>query len=63
MVASPFKSAYVAAKHGVLGLSKTIALEVADTPITCNAICPDYAKMPLMEGQICDQAKAHGMLE
>jgi len=63
LVASPFKSAYVAAKHGVLGLTKTIALEVAETPITCNAICPGYVKTPLVEGQIRDQAKAHGMPE
>lgn len=63
LVASPFKSAYVAAKHGVLGLTKTVALEVAETPITCNAICPGYVKTPLVEGQIRDQAKAHGMSE
>lgn len=63
LVASPFKSAYVAAKHGVLGLTKTVALEVAETPITCNAICPGYVKTPLVEGQIRDQAKAHHMSE
>ena len=63
LVASPFKSAYVAAKHGVLGLTKTVALEVAETGITCNAICPGYVKTPLVEGQIADQAKAHGMSE
>jgi 3-hydroxybutyrate dehydrogenase len=63
LVASPFKSAYVAAKHGVVGLTKTIALEVAETPITCNAICPGYVKTPLVEGQIQDQAKAHNMPE
>ena len=61
LVASPFKSAYVAAKHGVLGLTKTVALEVAETGITCNAICPGYVKTPLVEGQIADQAKAHNM--
>ena len=61
LVASPFKSAYVAAKHGVVGLTKTVALEVAETGITCNAICPGYVKTPLVEGQIADQAKAHGM--
>ena len=61
LVASPFKSAYVAAKHGVLGLTKTVALEVAETHITCNAICPGYVKTPLVEGQIADQAKAHNM--
>jgi 3-hydroxybutyrate dehydrogenase len=63
LVASPFKSAYVAAKHGVLGLTKTVALEVAETAITCNAICPGYVKTPLVEGQIKDQAKAHNMSE
>ncbi|OLL30613.1 3-hydroxybutyrate dehydrogenase [Burkholderia sp. SRS-W-2-2016] len=63
LVASPFKSAYVAAKHGVLGLTKTVALEVAETPITCNAICPGYVRTPLVEGQIRDQAKAHDMSE
>ena len=63
LVASPFKSAYVAAKHGVLGLTKTVALEVAKTRITCNAICPGYVKTPLVEGQIRDQALAHGMSE
>ena len=63
LVASPFKSAYVAAKHGVLGLTKTVALEVAQTRITCNAICPGYVKTPLVEGQIRDQALAHGMSE
>ena len=63
LVASPFKSAYVMAKHGVVGLTKTIALEVAETNITCNAICPGYVKTPLVEGQIADQAKAHNMTE
>ena len=63
LVASPFKSAYVAAKHGVLGLTKTVALEVAEAAITCNAICPGYVKTPLVEGQIKDQAAAHGMTE
>ena len=63
LVASPFKSAYVAAKHGVLGLTKTVALEVAETPITCNAVCPGYVKTPLVEGQILDQAKVHSMTE
>jgi 3-hydroxybutyrate dehydrogenase len=61
LVASPFKSAYVAAKHGVLGLTKTVALEVATQGITCNAICPGYVKTPLVEAQIADQAKARGM--
>ena len=54
LVASPFKSAYVAAKHGVLGLTKTVALEVAETAITCNAVCPGYVKTLLVEGQIKD---------
>jgi 3-hydroxybutyrate dehydrogenase len=61
LVASPFKSAYVAAKHGILGLTKTVALEVAQQGITCNAICPGYVKTPLVEAQIADQAKARGM--
>jgi 3-hydroxybutyrate dehydrogenase len=61
LVASPFKSAYVAAKHGILGLTKTVALEVAEHGVTCNAICPGYVKTPLVEHQIADQAKARGM--
>lgn len=61
LTASPFKSAYVAAKHGVVGLSKTVALETAEEPITCNAICPGYVLTPLVEAQIPDQMKAHGM--
>jgi 3-hydroxybutyrate dehydrogenase len=61
LVASPFKSAYVAAKHGVLGLTKTIALEVAEEPITCNAICPGYVATPLVEKQVDAQARAHGI--
>ena len=61
LVASPFKSAYVAAKHGVLGLTKTVALETAKLPITCNAICPGYVLTPLVEKQIEDQAKVHGI--
>ncbi|HYG28563.1 MAG TPA: 3-hydroxybutyrate dehydrogenase, partial [Caulobacteraceae bacterium] len=63
LVASPFKSAYVAAKHGVIGLTKTIALEVAREGITCNAICPGYVKTALVEAQIADQAKARGISE
>ena len=59
LVASPFKSAYVAAKHGMLGLTKTVALETAETGITSNAICPGYVRTPLVEGQIEDQAKLH----
>jgi 3-hydroxybutyrate dehydrogenase len=61
LVASPFKSAYVAAKHGVIGLTKTVALEVAQTNITANAICPGYVYTPLVEKQIEDQAKAHSI--
>ena len=63
LVASPFKSAYVAAKHGVVGLTKAVALEVAETGITCNAVCPAYVKTPLVEGQIRDQARVHGKSE
>jgi len=63
LVASPFKSAYVAAKHGVIGLTKTIALEVVRDGITCNAICPGYVKTPLVEAQIVDQARARGISE
>jgi len=59
--ASPYKAAYVAAKHGMLGLTKVVALETAQENITCNAICPGYVRTPLVEGQIDDQAKAHGM--
>ncbi len=61
LTASPFKSAYVAAKHGVVGLSKTVALEVAGMGITCNAICPGYVLTPLVEAQIPDQMKVHNM--
>jgi len=61
LVASPFKSAYVAAKHGIIGMTKTVALEVAEKGITCNAICPGYVKTPLVEGQIADQAKARNL--
>ncbi len=63
LVASPFKSAYVAAKHGVAGLTKTIALETAIFGITCNAICPGYVLTPLVEKQIPDTAKARGLSE
>ncbi|MET0961807.1 MAG: 3-hydroxybutyrate dehydrogenase [Noviherbaspirillum sp.] len=59
--ASPFKSAYVAAKHGMIGLSKAVALEVAEQGITCNTICPGYVKTPLVEKQVADQARAHGI--
>ena len=61
--ASEFKSAYVTAKHGVIGLTKVLALEGAPFNVTCNAICPGYVKTPLVEGQIKDQAKAHNMSE
>ncbi|MBX3569793.1 MAG: 3-hydroxybutyrate dehydrogenase [Rhizobiaceae bacterium] len=61
LVASPFKSAYVSAKHGIMGLTKTTALEVAQSGITCNAICPGYVLTPLVEAQIPDQMKAHDM--
>ncbi len=61
LVASPFKSAYVAAKHGVLGLTKTVALEVANQNITVNAICPGYVRTPLVENQLEDTAKARGI--
>lgn len=63
LVASPFKSAYVAAKHGIAGLTKTVALEMAEKNITCNAICPGYVKTPLVENQIADTAKARGISE
>jgi 3-hydroxybutyrate dehydrogenase len=63
LVASPFKSAYVAAKHGVAGLTKTVALEVAEFGITANAICPGYVLTPLVEKQIPDTAKARGITE
>jgi 3-hydroxybutyrate dehydrogenase len=61
LVASPFKSAYVAAKHAQIGLTKAVALELAETGITCNAICPGYVRTPLVEAQIDAQAKAHGL--
>ena len=61
LVASPFKSAYVAAKHGVIGFTKTVALEVAEDGITCNALCPGYVETPIVEKQIADQARTRGM--
>ncbi|CEJ12395.1 D-beta-hydroxybutyrate dehydrogenase [bacterium YEK0313] len=63
LVASPFKSAYVAAKHGIAGLTKTVALEVAEHGITVNAICPGYVMTPLVEKQIPEQAAARGISE
>ncbi len=63
LVASPFKSAYVAAKHGIVGLTKTVALEGAEYGVTCNAICPGYVKTPLVEKQIPDTARERGISE
>ncbi|MCE8523767.1 3-hydroxybutyrate dehydrogenase [Ruegeria pomeroyi] len=61
LTASPFKAAYVAAKHGVVGMTKTVALETAQDPITCNAICPGYVLTPLVEAQIPDTMEKYGM--
>jgi 3-hydroxybutyrate dehydrogenase len=61
LVASPFKAAYVAAKHGIVGLTKVVALETAEEGITCNAVCPGYVFTPLVEAQIDGQAKAHNL--
>jgi 3-hydroxybutyrate dehydrogenase len=63
LVASPFKAGYVAAKHGLLGLVKTLALEGAEHGITATAVCPGFVRTPLVEGQLADQAKAHGMAQ
>jgi 3-hydroxybutyrate dehydrogenase len=61
LVASPYKAAYVAAKHGVLGLVKTLALEGAEHGIRATAVCPGFVRTPLVEGQLADQARAHGV--
>jgi 3-hydroxybutyrate dehydrogenase len=61
--ASPYKSAYVSAKHGLEGLSKVLALEGAGKGVTSNTVCPGYVRTPLVEGQIADQAKSHGIDE
>lgn len=63
LVASKYKSAYVAAKHGLVGFSKVIALETADCDITINTVCPTYVKTPLVDQQIADQARTHGIPE
>jgi len=63
LVASPYKSAYVAAKHGLVGFSKVMALETADTDITINTICPTYVRTPLVDKQIADQARTRGIPE
>lgn len=63
MVASPFKSAYVASKHGIAGLTKTVALEVAEHGVTVNAICPGYVLTPLVQNQIPETAKARGLTQ
>jgi 3-hydroxybutyrate dehydrogenase len=63
LVASPYKAGYVAAKHGVLGLVKVLALEGADSGVTATAVCPGYVRTPLVERQIADQARAHGVSE
>lgn len=63
LVASPFKSAYITAKHGLLGFTKTVALEGAPHGITCNTVCPAYVRTPLVEKQIADQARTRGIPE
>ncbi len=63
LVASPFKSAYVSAKHGLVGLTKTVAMEAGEKGVTVNAICPSYVRTPLVEKQIADQARVHGLPE
>ncbi len=63
LVASPYKTAYVSAKHAVVGLTKSVALEIAQTPVTCNAICPGFVRTPLAEAQVGPLAKEHGVSE
>jgi 3-hydroxybutyrate dehydrogenase len=63
LVASPYKSAYVAAKHGLVGFTKSVALEAAEKGVTVNAVCPSYVRTPLVEKQIAHQAKVHGISE
>lgn len=63
LVASPYKSAYISAKHGLMGLTKTVALEAAEKGVTVNAICPSYVRTPLVEKQIADQARVNTMSE
>ena len=63
LVASPYKSAYISAKHGLMGLTKTVALEAAEKGVTVNAICPSYVRTPLVEKQIADQARVNQMSE
>ncbi len=63
IVASPYKSAYISAKHGLNGLTKTVALEAAEKGVTVNAVCPSYVRTPLVEKQIADQARVHGISE
>ncbi|MFS8070376.1 MAG: SDR family oxidoreductase, partial [Byssovorax sp.] len=63
LIASPYKAAYVSAKHGLVGLTKTAALEAAEKGVTVNALCPSYVRTPLVEKQIADQARVHGIPE
>lgn len=63
LVASPFKAPYTASKHAVVGFSKAVALEVAESGITCNAVCPGYVRTPLVEKQVVDQARVHNLPE